>query len=146
TAKADTLEELAAKLDLPVAAFTKTVHEFNAAVQPGKYDPNRYMLDGKCTAGIYPPKSNYALTIDKPPFEAWPTRCGITFTFGGLKIDANTGQVQHVAGRPIGGLYAAGEMVGGLFVGAYASGSGMMAGATFGRLAGTQAALAALQS
>ena len=140
TAKADTLEKLAAELDLPVAAFVKTVREFNAAVQPGRYDPNRYQLDGKGTAGIYPPKSNYALEIDKPPFEAWPVRCGITFTFGGLKIEPQTGQVQHVAGRPIPGLYAAGEMVGGLFVGAYASGSGMMSGATFGRLAGIAAA------
>ncbi len=141
TAKADTLEKLAEELDLPVANFVKTVREFNAAVQPGKYDPNRHQLDGKGTAGIYPPKSNYALTIDKPPFEAWPTRCGITFTFGGLKIEPKTGQVQHVAGRPIPGLYAAGEMVGGLFIGAYASGSGMMSGATFGRLAGTAAAM-----
>jgi tricarballylate dehydrogenase len=144
TAKADTLEKLAAELDLPVANFVKTVREFNAAVQPGKYDPNRYNLDGKGTAGIYPPKSNYALTIDKPPFEAWPTRCGITFTFGGLKIDAHAAQVQHVAGRPIPGLYAAGEMVGGLFIGAYASGSGMMSGATFGRIAGIHAVEAAL--
>lgn len=143
TAKADTLEKLAEQLDLPVANFIKTVREFNAAVQPGKYNPNRYQLDGKGTAGIYPPKSNYALEIDKPPFEAWPTRCGITFTFGGLKIEATTAQVQHVAGRPIPGLYAAGEMVGGLFVGAYASGSGMMAGATFGRIAGIHAAQSA---
>ncbi len=141
TAKADTLEKLAAELGLPVANFVKTVREFNAAVQPGAYDPNRYQLDGKGTAGIYPPKSHYALEIDKPPFEAWPTRCGITFTFGGLKIAPRTGQVQHVAGRPIPGLYAAGEMVGGLFIGAYASGSGMMSGGTFGRLAGTAAGL-----
>ena len=144
TAKADTLEKLAEELGLPVANFMKTVREYNAAVQPGNYNPNRYQLDGKGTAGIYPPKSHYALTIDKPPFEAWPTRCGITFTFGGLKIEPKTGQVQHVAGRPIPGLYTAGEMVGGLFVGAYASGSGMMSGATFGRLAGTAAANAAL--
>ena len=113
-------------------------------MQPGNYNPNRYQLDGKGTAGIYPPKSHYALTIDKPPFEAWPTRCGITFTFGGLKINATTGQVQHVAGRPIPGLYAAGEMVGGLFVGAYASGAGMMSGATFGRVTGTAASAAAV--
>ncbi|MGZ8154642.1 MAG: FAD-dependent tricarballylate dehydrogenase TcuA [Burkholderiales bacterium] len=140
TTKADTLEKLADELGLPVATFVQTVREFNAAVQPGRYDPNRYKLDGKGTAGIHPPKSNYALEIDKPPFEAFPVRCGITFTFGGLKIEPQTGQVQHVAGRPIPGLYAAGEMVGGLFVGAYASGSGMMCGATFGRLAGTAAA------
>jgi tricarballylate dehydrogenase len=145
TAKADTLEKLAAELDINPASLVKTVREFNAAVQPGKYNPDRHILDGKCTAGIFPPKSNYALEIDEPPFEAWPVRCGITFTFGGLKIDPNTAQVQHVAGRPIPGLFAAGEMAGGLFVGAYASGSGMMAGATFGRIAGTHAGLAAIQ-
>ena len=105
-----------------------------------------HTLDGKSTKGIYTPKSNYALEIDKGPFEAWPVRCGITFAFGGLKIEAKTGNVQHVAGRPIPGLYAAGEMVGGLFVGGYGSGSGMMSGATFGRIAGTAAGLAALQS
>ena len=70
----------------------------------------------------------------------------MTFCYGGLKIDPKTGQVQHVAGRPIPGLYAAGEMAGGLWVGNYASGSGMMAGATFGRIAGTGAATAALAS
>lgn len=145
TAKADTLEKLAAELDLNPASLVKTVREFNAAVQPGKYNPDRHILDGKCTAGIFPPKSNYALEIDEPPFEAWPVRCGITFTFGGLKIDPATAQVQHVAGRPVPGIYAAGEMAGGLFVGAYASGSGMMAGATFGRIAGAHAGLQAIQ-
>ncbi len=145
-AKADTLEKLAEELDINVANFIKTVREFNAAVQPGTYNPDRHKLDGKCTAGITPPKSNYALPIDEPPFEAFPVRCGMTFTFGGLKIDPKTAQVQHVAGRPIPGLYAAGEMAGGLWVGNYASGSGMMAGATFGRIAGTHAAIAALQS
>ena len=79
TAKADTLEKLAEELDLDVAKFVKTVTEFNAAVQPGKYNPDRHHLDGKCTAGIYPPKSNYALEIDEPPFEAFPVRCGMTF-------------------------------------------------------------------
>jgi tricarballylate dehydrogenase len=86
------------------------------------------------------------MTIEEGPFEAFSVRCGMTFTFGGLRIDAGTAQVQHVAGRPIKGLYAAGEMVGGLWVGNYASGSGMMAGATFGRVAGTNAAAAARQA
>jgi tricarballylate dehydrogenase len=146
TAKADTLEKLAEELDINVASFVKTVSAFNAAIQPGKFDPNRHRLDGKRTAGIYPPKSNYSLSIDTPPFEAWPVRCGITFTFGGLKIDPRTAQVQHVAGRPLPGLYAAGELVGGLFIGNYASGSGMMAGATFGRIAGTNAATVAMKN
>ncbi len=142
-AQADTLEKLGEELGINVPNFVRTVREFNAAVQPGKYNPDRHTLDGKGTSGIYPPKSNYALEIDKGPFEAWPVRCGITFAFGGLKIEAKTGQVQHVAGRPIPGLYAAGEMVGGLFVVGYGSGSGMMSGATFGRVAGTAAGLAA---
>lgn len=145
TAKADTLERLAEELDINGPNLVKTVREFNAAVQPGKYNPDRQRLDGKCTAGIYPPKSNYALEINEPPFEAFPVRCGMTFTYGGLKIDPKTGQTQHVAGRPLAGLYAAGEMAGGLWVGNYASGSGMMAGATFGRIAGTNAAIAALK-
>jgi len=147
-AKADTLEKLAAELDIDVAGFVKTVREFNAAV-PAKLPPfstNPVVLDGRSTVGLNPPKSNYAMTIEEGPFEAFPVRCGMTFTFGGLRIDARTAQVQHVAGRPIKGLYAAGEMVGGLWVGNYASGSGMMAGATFGRIAGTHAAAAARQA
>ena len=146
TAKADTLEKLAVELGINTANFVKTVREFNAAIQPGPFNPDRHRLDGKCTAGIHPKKSNYSLSVEEPPFEAFPVRCGMTFTYGGLRIDPKTAQVQHVAGWPIGGLYAAGEMAGGLWVGNYASGSGMMAGATFGRIAGTHAASAALQS
>jgi tricarballylate dehydrogenase len=85
------------------------------------------------------------MTIDEPPFEGYSVVCGITFTFGGLKIEPKTGQVQHVAGRALPGLYAAGEMVGGLFHGNYASGSGMLSGATWGRIAGTHAAKEAME-
>jgi tricarballylate dehydrogenase len=144
-AKSDTLEGLAGELDINVENFVKTVRAFNAAV-PANLPPfstNPVVLDGRSTVGLTPPKSNYALTIDEGPFEAFPVRCGMTFTFGGLKIDSQSAQVQHVAGRPIKGLYAAGEMVGGLWVGNYASGSGMMAGATFGRIAGRHASRAA---
>jgi tricarballylate dehydrogenase len=140
TAKANTLEQLAAELEINADNLARTVRDYNAAVQPGEYKPDRLKLDGKGTKGITPAKSNYALTLDEPPFEAWPCRCGITFTYGGLKIDPRTAQVQHVSGRAIPGLYAAGEMVGGLFVGNYPSGSGMMAGAVFGRVAGMAAA------
>ena len=146
-AKADTLEKLAEQLDIDVNVFLKTVTAFNAAV-PANLPPfstNPVVLDGRATVGLTPPKSNYSMTIDEPPFEAFPVRCGMTFTFGGLRIDPATAQVQHVAGRPIKGLYAAGEMAGGLWVGNYASGSGMMAGATFGRIAGRHASIAAKQ-
>jgi tricarballylate dehydrogenase len=144
-ARADTLEALAAELDIDAAQFVKTVRAFNAAV-PADLPPfstNPVVLDGRATVGITPPKSNYTMTIEEPPFEGFAVRCGMTFTFGGLKIDPASAQVQHVAGRPVKGLYAAGEMVGGLWVGNYASGSGMMAGATFGRIAGAHAARAA---
>jgi tricarballylate dehydrogenase len=107
-------------------------------------DLNPLQKDGKHTLGISPPKSNYAISIEEPPFVGYEVCCGITFTFGGLKVDPETAQVQHVAGRPIPGLYTAGEMLGGLWHWSYASGSGMMAGATFGRMAGTQAAKIAL--
>ena len=146
TAKADTLEKLAEELGITnIPNFIQTVRNFNAAIQPGTFNPDRHKLDGKGTAGLTPRKSNYCLSIEEGPFEGFPVRCGMTFCFGGLKIDPANAQVQHVAGRPIGGLYAAGEMAGGLWVGNYASGSGMMAGATFGRIAGTHAAIAALK-
>lgn len=141
-AKSDTLEGLAEELEIDAATFVKTVTEFNAAIQPGEFNANRHKVDGKGTAGITPPKSNYALSVTDPPFEGWAVRCGMTFCFGGLQVDPRTSQVQHVAGWPIPGLYAVGEMVGGLWVGNYASGSGLMAGATFGRLAGAAAAAA----
>ncbi|MGZ8264081.1 MAG: FAD-dependent tricarballylate dehydrogenase TcuA [Burkholderiales bacterium] len=144
-AQASTLEKLAQELDINPERLVRSVQEFNAGV-PANLPPfstNPVVLDGRSTVGLTPPKSNYAMTIDEPPFEGFPVRCGMTFTFGGVKIDPATAQVQHVAGRPIKGLYACGEMAGGLWVGNYASGSGMMAGATFGRIAGQHAALMA---
>jgi len=146
TAKADSLEKLATELDINVQNLLRTVREYNAAIQPGEFNADRHKLDGKHTAGLTINKSNYCLPVEDGPFEAFPVRCGMTFCYGGLKIDPKNGQVQHVAGRAIPGLYAAGEMAGGLWVGNYASGSGMMAGATFGRVAGTGAANAALQA
>jgi tricarballylate dehydrogenase len=146
SARADTLEKLAKELGVNASNLATTVKEFNAAIQPGAFNPDRQRLDGKHTLGIAPPKSNYSLSVEEPPFEGFAVRCGMTFTYGGLRIDPKSGQVQHVAGRPIKGLYAAGEIMGGLWVGNYPSGSGMMAGATFGRLAGTHAGITATQS
>jgi tricarballylate dehydrogenase len=95
--------------------------------------------DGRGTRGIAPPKSNWANTLDSPPFEAYAVTCGVTFTFGGVRITRD-GQVVDSDGAPIPGLYAAGEMVGGLFYFNYPGGTGLMSGAVFGRLAGTSAA------
>ena len=94
---------------------------------------------GKATQGISPPKSNWALPIDTPPFVGYAVTCGITFTFGGLRIDTR-GQVLDTEGNPIANLYAAGELVGGVFYHNYPGGSGLTSGAVFGRLAGTSAA------
>ncbi|MBI2872784.1 MAG: FAD-dependent tricarballylate dehydrogenase TcuA [Chloroflexi bacterium] len=136
-AKANSLEGLAEQLGVAPKGLVETVREFNAAVQPGEFNP--FALDGKRAVGITPPKSNWALTVDTPPFEGFPVCCGITFTFGGLRINTKA-QVVHVMDRPIPGLYAVGEMMGGLWHWNYPSGSGMAAGSVFGRIAGTTAA------
>ncbi len=140
---ADSLDVLADKLGIDPGGLVQTVRDFNAAIQPGPLNPNPFTTDGKRTAGLDPNKSNYSMSIEEPSFEGFPVCCGITFTFGGLKVDPKTAQVQHVAGWPIPGLYTAGEMLGGLWHWNYPSGSGMMAGATFGRIAGASAAQAA---
>lgn len=136
-AKANTLEELAAALGVDVQGFVRTMKEYNAAVQPGPF--NEMVLDGKHTKGLAIPKSNWAQTVDTPPYYGYGVVCGITFTYGGLKIDTGM-QVQSTVEKPVPGLYAAGEIVGGLWYGNYAGGSGMSQGATFGRIAGRNAA------
>jgi tricarballylate dehydrogenase len=134
--QADTIEDLAEKLVIDPATLGQTVREFNAAVQPGRFDPS--IKDGKRTLGLDPPKSNWAQPLDTPPFVCFPVTCGITFTFGGLRIDPG-GRVLDTANRPIPGLYAAGELVGGLFYHNYPGGTGLMAGSVFGRRAGASA-------
>jgi tricarballylate dehydrogenase len=135
--EANTIAELAEGLEINPPALEKTISEFNAACQPGEYNPA--ILDNVHTQGITPAKSNWALPIDEPPFVAFITTTGITFTFGGLRINAQT-EVQDVTDRSIPGLYAAGELVGGLFYENYPGGSGLMAGSVFGKIAGHQAA------
>ena len=136
-AQEDTIEELAARLDIDPEGLARTVQEFNAAVQQDvPYNPT--VKDGRSTVGIEPPKTNWAQTIDTPPYLGYAVTCGITFTFGGVKIDTR-GQVVTNGQEPIPGLYAAGEMVGGLFYYNYPGGSGLSAGMVFGRLAGSSA-------
>jgi tricarballylate dehydrogenase len=136
--RADTLEELVARMqDVNPEGFLKTIREFNAAAtRDVPFDPN--IKDGKRTVGLALNKSNWANTIEKPPFEAYSVGCGITFTFGGLKIDTAT-RVLDIEDIPLPGLYAAGELVGGLFYFNYPGSAGLMAGAVFGRIAGREA-------
>ena len=136
---ADTLEALVDKLeDVDAGQALQTIRAFNAAVAADiPFDPN--VKDGRSARGVTPPKSNWARALDTPPFEAYAVTCGITFTFGGVRIDGR-GQVLDVDLAPIAGLYAAGEMVGGLFWHNYPGGTGLTAGAVFGRIAGASAA------
>ncbi len=137
--KADTLEALAGRLEgVDGQGFLDTVAAFNAAPRPDvSFNPNIH--DGLRTRGLPIDKTNWAQRLDQPPYEAYAVTTGITFTFGGLKI-TNDAQVEDVTGAPIPGLFAAGEIVGGLYYHNYASGTGLMAGAVFGRIAGKSAA------
>jgi tricarballylate dehydrogenase len=139
---ANTLEDLCAKLeDTDGAAALEELKTYNAAVRAEiPFNPN--VKDGRGTHGLAIPKSNWANTLDTPPFEAYAVTCGITFTFGGLRIDTSA-QVMSTDGEPIPGLFAAGELVGGIFWFNYPGGTGLTNGAVFGRIAGTSAAGAA---
>jgi tricarballylate dehydrogenase len=114
--------------------FLKTIKEWNAAVMTD-VTFNPAIKDGRGTRGLAVPKSNWANTIDQAPFEAYAVTCGLTFTFGGLKI-SNEGEVENTDGHAIPGLFAAGELVGGLFYHNYPGGTGLVSGAVLGKLAG----------
>jgi tricarballylate dehydrogenase len=135
---ANTIEEFAQKLEgVNAEQFVRTIAEWNAAVRKDvTFNPN--VKDGRCTEGLAINKSNWANTIDAPPYEAYAVTCGITFTFGGLRINTDC-EVLNTDYQPIRGLYAAGELVGGLFYFNYPGGSGLCAGAVFGKIAGTAA-------
>ncbi|GAA1924907.1 FAD-dependent tricarballylate dehydrogenase TcuA [Arthrobacter gandavensis] len=133
---ADTIAELAAKIGISQEKLEKTVTEFNNSIDRSvPLDPN--VLDGRA-ARTQPPKSNWASPIETGPFYAFGVTCGITFTFGGVRGDTH-GRVLDESGAPIPGLFAAGEMLGGLFSTNYPGGSGLAAGCVFGRRAGALA-------
>lgn len=134
--EADTIRELSERAGID-PQLEATVEAYNASIATAEFDPT--VLDGKGTTGIEPPKSNWALPLDTPPYVAYAVSCGITFTFGGIRIDTE-GSVVGRSGAPIPGLYAAGEIVGGLFYGNYPGGTGLASGTVFGRRAGQSAA------
>ncbi|MEO1557650.1 MAG: FAD-dependent tricarballylate dehydrogenase TcuA [Pseudomonadota bacterium] len=137
--EADTLEALVAKMEgVDPDGAMATLTAYNAAVDTETpFDPTS--LDGKGTTGLALEKSNWAQTLDKGPFRAFPVTGGITFTYGGVKVDAQ-GRAIGTDGAPISGLFACGEMVGGVFFAGYPGGSGLTSGAVFGRRAGYGAA------
>lgn len=137
---ADTLEDLVDQLDFDnKEQALKTLREYNAAARSPEdgYDPT--VKDGLSSQGLALEKTNWALRIDKAPYYAYSATGGITFTFGGLKVNENA-QVVGTDWRPVKGLFCCGEMVGGLFYDNYPAGTGLVSGATFGRIAGRNAA------
>lgn len=138
--QADTLDELVEKLDgiEDKQSVHATLQAYNEAVDDETpFDPTT--KDGKGTKGLGLSKSNWAQKLDTAPFKAYPVTGGITFTYGGVKVD-ETGRVKRQDGSKIDGLYASGEMVGGVFFNGYPGGSGLTSGVVFGRRAGYGAA------
>jgi tricarballylate dehydrogenase len=137
--EADTLEELIAKIKgIDKKQAIETLKQYNAAVKTQiPFDPT--VKDGRCTEGLVLNKTNWANVLDTPPFRAYPVTGGITFTYGGVKVNLK-GEVLDDKGEKIEGLFACGEMVGGVFFYGYPGGSGLTSGAVFGRAAGYAAA------
>lgn len=138
---ADSIDDLANALGIVPGLLERTVSDFNAAVSSDSFDPT--IKDGKRTVGIDPPKSNWALPLDAKPYVAFAVTCGITFTFGGLRINVDGG-VLRADDSQVDHLFACGEIIGGLFYHNYPGGSGLTAGTVFGRRAGVAAARHAL--
>ena len=136
---AQSIGELAVKLDLDPSALERTVEEFNAAVRPGTFDHT--VLDDCRTEGLAIPKSHWARTIGEPPFYAYPLRPGITFTYLGVRVNSGARMLLK-DGKPSANMYAAGEIMAGNVLGkGYLAGIGMTIGTVFGRIAGEGAAV-----
>ena len=130
-----TLDDIISKLEgVDKNEVKKTIQEYNDSIDTKiEFDPT--ILDGKSTKGLEISKSNWAQKLDKGPFKAFPVTGGITFTYGGLKVSEN-GSVINTDNKPIKGLFACGELIGGVFFNGYPGGSGLTSGAVFGRIAG----------
>ena len=141
---AGSLQELASRMqNVDLQGFLQTVDAFNSSVQTDRpFNPS--VRDGRSAHDGVVPKSNWANRLDTPPYEAYAVTCGITFTFGGLHVDTES-RVLSADESPVPNLFAAGEIVGGLYYGNYPGGSGLTAGAVFGKTAGVNAARSALQ-
>jgi tricarballylate dehydrogenase len=135
--EAPTIEALAQKIGANPEVLAATVRDFNAAIRDDRpFDHST--LDGRHTVGIFPPKSNWAISIEEPPFRAYRVTGGITFTFGGVEVTPEA-QVVAMTGRPIAGLYASGDILG-IFFHNYPSCSGQTRNAVFSYRAGRHAA------
>src|SRR5262249_7352867 len=132
------LGELASAVGLDPAGVVATVDQFNRSVRPGSFDASQ--LDDCRTEGLTPPKSHWAMPIDRPPFWAYPLRPGITFTYLGVTVDERARVIMN-DGQPAANVFAAGEVMAGNILGrGYLAGFGLTIGSVFGRIAGREAA------
>ncbi|MEV4747663.1 FAD-dependent oxidoreductase [Streptosporangium sp. NPDC049248] len=127
---APSLEALAGEIGVPADALDRTVREWNAFLDGGR---SRDPLTGRV---VMPPGRRTAST---PPFTAVPMVIGVNFVSGGFRVTQRL-QVLDVFGMPIGGLFAAGDCLGGLSATADLGGTRISGGFTLGRLAGRAAA------
>lgn len=135
--QADSISELATKLELDPAALEETVTAFNNATRPGTFDAT--VLDDCQTEGLEPPKSHWARSLDTSPFYGYPLRPGITFTYLGVTVNERA-QVIMQNGEPVPNIFAAGEIMAGNILGkGYLAGFGLTIGTVFGRVAGKEA-------
>ena len=140
--QANTIEELAKMVGLPVDQAVATIKAYNDAVQPGTF--NHDILDDCKTSGLKPAKTHWALKIDQPPFYAYGLRPGLTFTYLGLMVNERA-MVLMKGGQRSKNIFAAGEIMAGNILGkGYAAGIGVTIGTVFGRIAGREAAMQAL--
>ncbi len=124
--KADSLVDLARLADLPVAAFVQTVEAYNAACHAGQSDAlGRVHL----TAQVGKP-----FALAEPPYYAFPTAPNIATTYSGVRINRSV-EVIGPDDKPITGLYACGEIVGGFHGMNFMTGTGLGQAAIFGRVA-----------
>ncbi len=137
--RADTIAQLADAIGLRPEALGRTVAAYNAAAHAADgYGGSE--RDGRGTHGLALAKSNWAMSIDRPPYHAYPLRPGITFTYLGVGVDERA-RVVRSSGHPYANLFAAGEiMAGNILRKGYLAGFGMTIGTVFGRIAGEEAA------
>ena len=136
--EARTIAELAPAFNIDAQALVDVVDQYNRAVRVGKFDAGS--LDDCHTEGLTPPKSHWATPIETPPFYGYPLRCGITFTYLGVKVDERARVIMQddTAAKNI---FAAGEMMAGNILGrGYLAGFGLTIGSVYGRIAGREAA------
>lgn len=137
--QSETLEGLAEQLGIERNGFLTTMADYNGGAM-GNTNVEIQKLDGVTTRGVIPPKTNWALPVDTPPYYGLPLRAGITFTYMGVTVDERSRVVDR-CGRPFKNVYAAGEvMSGNILTKGYIGGFGLAIGAIFGKLAGRDAA------